>query len=317
MINGQIKAELLPLQNTDVSIVNVAKVSFNKLADVFIGGNHKGSHTRLVRYLAEHNHFTCFTHARETFAIANSSINWLELSETDLAGVVIEKRNHYELKVRMSLWQYKNWTDNNLFGNEPLCDSISYNLNNLYPNVWRELSDNHAALDCGCALHLSQDKETNPNFIDESFRFTLPFPIARQEFKHIVMATRNEVSRRYVDDKPSIFSVTEFRSRPEESIKQGSGEVHPESEEFIKMYEDSCLLALSTYGTMIKRGVAPEQARMVLPQGAMTEYIVTGSLTMFKRLYNLRIDGHAQKEIQELAKQVDIQLTEKHGEWNK
>lgn len=56
---------------------------------------------------------------------------------------------------------------------------------------------------------------------------------------------------------------------------------------------------------MIGSGVAPEQARMVLPQSMYTEYYVTGSLAAWARAYKLRIDSHAQKEIQDLVTEWD------------
>jgi len=56
---------------------------------------------------------------------------------------------------------------------------------------------------------------------------------------------------------------------------------------------------------MVGRGVAPEQARMVLPQSMYTSYYVTGSLAAWARAYKQRIDSHAQVEIQDLAKQWD------------
>ena len=56
---------------------------------------------------------------------------------------------------------------------------------------------------------------------------------------------------------------------------------------------------------MLKAGVAPEQARMVLPQSMYTSYYVTGSLAAWARAYKQRRDSHSQLEIQHLAKQWD------------
>ena len=56
-----------------------------------------------------------------------------------------------------------------------------------------------------------------------TLRYTVPIIVARQEFKHIVGFTRNEVSRRYVDDEPEFYVPDVWRSRPEGSVKQGSG----------------------------------------------------------------------------------------------
>lgn len=147
-------------------------------------------------------------------------------------------------------------------------------------------------------------------------REKVPIFVARQRFKHMVGFNYNEVSRRYVDDKPEFYIPSVWRSRPEGSVKQGSGcELSKEQgfggslgsphEEAAYSYAHSVDTCARTYENLLKTGVAPEQARMVLPQSMYTEYYVTGSLSAWARAYNQRIDSHAQKEIQDLAKQWD------------
>lgn len=137
-----------------------------------------------------------------------------------------------------------------------------------------------------------------------TLRYTVPIFVARQEFKHIVGFTRNEVSRRYVDDAPEFFMPETWRGRPEGSVKQGSGGEHPASSAWKLAYDDFLGAAKELYEAMIADGIAPEQARIVLPQSMYTSYYVTGSLAAFARFYNQRSDSHAQKEIQDLAEQV-------------
>jgi len=136
-----------------------------------------------------------------------------------------------------------------------------------------------------------------------TIRETVPIFVARQRFKHMVGFTYNEVSRRYVDDEPEFFEPEEWRSRPEGSVKQGSGETHGYNESFKYIYEDYTKHAKGLYEKMLDMGVAPEQARMILPQSMYTSYYVTGSLAAWARAYKQRIDPHAQQEIQDLAKQ--------------
>ena len=138
-----------------------------------------------------------------------------------------------------------------------------------------------------------------------TMRYTVPIFIARQEFKHIVGFTRNEVSRRYVDDTPEFYTPDTWRSRPEGSVKQGSGGSSEESESVAIWYDKVLCEAYDTYVMMIDLGIAPEQARMVLPQSMYTSYYITGSLAAFARMVKQRSDPHAQVEIQELAKMVD------------
>ena len=146
-----------------------------------------------------------------------------------------------------------------------------------------------------------------------TLRETVPIFVARQRFKHMVGFTYNEVSRRYVDDAPEFFMPDVWRSRPEGSVKQGSGDArilslyreqgHTYVGGISDLYGEFIRAAETLYESMIYSGVAPEQARMVLPQTMMTSYYVTGSLAAFARAYKQRIDPHAQVEIQELAKQ--------------
>lgn len=134
-------------------------------------------------------------------------------------------------------------------------------------------------------------------------RETVPVFVARQRFKHSVGFTYNEVSRRYVDDTPEFHSPEVWRARPDKSIKQGSGGEHHASESWKEHYLDLIEAADALYRDMIKDGVAPEQARMVLPQSMLTSYYVTGSLYAWANAYKQRSDSHAQAEIQVLAGQ--------------
>ena len=150
------------------------------------------------------------------------------------------------------------------------------------------------------AIHNHITPFTHPQI---TLRENVPIFVARQRFKHVVGFTYNEVSRRYVDTPPEFYVPKEWRNRPEGSVKQGSGDKHIDSEFIAKDYQYHILEVLSYYDSLIKSGVAPEQARMVLPQSMMTSYYVTGSLAAFARAYKQRIDAHAQIEIQDLAKQ--------------
>lgn len=138
-----------------------------------------------------------------------------------------------------------------------------------------------------------------------TLRETVPIFVARQRFKHVVGFTYNEVSRRYVDDTPEFYIPDLWRSRPEGSVKQGSGGAHQQSGAWSLAYEEHIEESLHVYECMISHGIAPEQARMVLPQSMLTSYYVTGSLAAFARSYKQRIDAHAQEEIQQLAKHWD------------
>lgn len=145
-----------------------------------------------------------------------------------------------------------------------------------------------------------------------TMREKVPIFVARQRFKHMVGFTYNEVSRRYVDDAPEFF-VPDVWRKAAENKKQGSSDeavdnlfqpwddTPKESVHwwYARWMED----ALANYESLLTHGVAPEQARMVLLQSMYTEYYVTGSLAAWSRAYKQRVDDHAQREIQDLAKQ--------------
>lgn len=191
------KAQYVDHMGTDLSVVNAARVSFDKVSEEFTESDEK-----LIRYLAQHNHWTPFSHTAITL------------------------------------------------------------------------------------------------------RMAAPVPIRTQCFKHKAGLTENEESRRYISSRPVLFIPDEFRKAPEGSIKQGSGEVHPNSDEFRELYMDMGNLLIAFYQNLIWQGVCPEQARFILPQGVYVNWIWTGNLMAFARFFNQRTDSHAQVEIQQLAKQV-------------
>ena len=138
-----------------------------------------------------------------------------------------------------------------------------------------------------------------------TLRVKAPISIRTQCFKSKIGFVENEVSRRYVKSEPELFVPT-FRHAPDSNIKQGSGgELHEADNRRIqKYYTEACDNAIKWYNEMIEQGIAPEQARFILPQGVMTEWVWTGSLLAFARFYNLRTGITAQQEIQELAHMV-------------
>lgn len=130
-----------------------------------------------------------------------------------------------------------------------------------------------------------------------------PIPIRTQAFKHKQGLVENEESRRYISTLPEVF-IPEFRMKPQGSIKQGSGGMHPDNE-FLKIaYKNHCESAIILYEALLKDNVAPEQARFILPQGVLVNWTWTGNLLSYANFYNKRADSHAQKEIQDLALMV-------------
>lgn len=140
------------------------------------------------------------------------------------------------------------------------------------------------------------------------FRIKAPIFVSRQMVKHQVGLSWNEVSRRYVDDEPEYFLPVSFRARAE-NVKQGSSEDTVERVDVDvtprDVVQSITYSAHNTYLQLLAAGVAPEQARMVLPQNTMTEWVWSGSLMAFARVVRQRTDSHAQRETQEVAQLIN------------
>ena len=195
------RVEIIKIMGSDLSVVNAARVSYNKVSEEFDGKDEK-----LIKYLAEHNHWSPFAHA---FA---------------------------------------------------------------------------------------------------SFRIEAPIFVARQLVKHQVGLAWNEVSRRYVDYVPKVYKIDKWRGRPKNS-KQGSDGVVVMSKDMQFKYDMCIERSITMYNNMIEEGIAPEQARAVLPQGMMTEWIWSGSLYAFARVCNLRNKPDVQEETRKVTEGMSVFLS--------
>jgi len=195
------RVEVIKIMGSDLSVVNAARVSYNKVSEEFDGKDEK-----LIKYLAEHNHWSPFAHA---FA---------------------------------------------------------------------------------------------------SFRIEAPIFVARQLVKHQVGLAWNEVSRRYVDYVPKVYKIDKWRGRPKNS-KQGSDGVVVMSKDMQFKYDMCIERSITMYNNMIEEGIAPEQARAVLPQGMMTEWIWSGSLYAFARVCNLRNKPDVQEETRKVTEGMSVFLS--------
>ena len=135
------------------------------------------------------------------------------------------------------------------------------------------------------------------------FRIKAPEFVARQLVKHQVGLVWNEISRRYVDYTPELYQAKEWRGRPQNSKQGSDGTVSIDSNEQhrLDMTMEQCKII---YNSLIGKGIAPEQARMVLPQSMMTEWIWSGTLYAFARVCNLRNKDDAQKETREVTRDI-------------
>ena len=146
-----------------------------------------------------------------------------------------------------------------------------------------------------------------------SFHVKAPIFVARQLVKHEYLRW-NEISRRYVDDEPEFYVPQVWRGRSKDK-KQGSNDEvsidvtwYDRDDGYNSWPEDSCFIAIEAYQKMLELGVAPEQARMVLPQSTMTEWYWSGSLDAFANMCNLRLKPDTQFETRLVANAISIDM---------
>ena len=156
--------------------------------------------------------------------------------------------------------------------------------------------------------YLAKHKHTSPfNHSFITMRVKAPIFVARQLVKHKFMPW-NEISRRYVDSEPEFYFPDEWRGRPEGGLKQGSSGVVERmvgyaGESSVQAYAHThASNSLNLYKEMLSAGVAPEQARMVLPQNMMTEWIWSGTLGAWLDMIKLRRGDGVQEETKEVAR---------------
>ena len=147
------------------------------------------------------------------------------------------------------------------------------------------------------------------------FHIKAPVFVARQLVKHQVGLSWNEISRRYVDTDVEFHEVDKWRGRAEDK-KQGSDEENiiewvsrSQRTGALKSHVEN--IALENYKKLLEAGVAPEQARMILPQSMMTEWYWSGTLYAFARVCGLRCKGDTQEETRNVAWEIHDLAKEK------
>lgn len=161
--------------------------------------------------------------------------------------------------------------------------------------------------DAKLIAYLAKHNHNSPFFHPQiRLRLKMPIFVAREWFRHTVGFSRNEVSRRYVDTAPECYIPTAAHIRARDSNKKQGSKSEPVEN---SVYAQECIFdvthaALDTYNKLLEANVAPEVARMVLPQSMYTEFVETASLYAYARLCSLRLGADAQWEIRQYAQAV-------------
>lgn len=133
-----------------------------------------------------------------------------------------------------------------------------------------------------------------------SFEVKAPIFVRAQLVKHEYLIM-SEYSRRYITDDVEFYQPTVWRKAAED-VKQGSSSevvsVQAIDPNFVNF------TSLRVYKEMLEAGVAPEQARMVLPQSLMTSWTHSGTLGAFANLCKLRLSKDSQYETRLVAEKI-------------
>jgi thymidylate synthase (FAD) len=310
----------------DLAVVNAARVSFDKWHDELTEGD-----TKLLNYLAAHQHWTPFGHPQLAFirqGSVNYYVDWVTNSGPGFRRIIVGKNaGGYVWLERGSLYAYIR-----TFGHYEA--DIAIAMYNNYPrsmaaNINREITEGQLkptgqTVDITPSIYHEKDltealaanglEVTKPMLMClgvAHFMLRMPFPIAREWFRHQYDLVRNEVSRRYVDTEPEMYRPEYLRKR-HDTAKQGSlAEPIENHKTVMNHYNTSLEYSKGVYLSLLEEGVAPEVARFVLPQAAYTMFIETGSLDSYLRLYNLRAAPDAQMEIRQYAHKLRDRLEDK------
>jgi thymidylate synthase (FAD) len=182
----------------------------------------------------------------------------------------------------------------------------------IYKDSYARLSDRDTKL----IRYLAKHKHLSPfGHAFASFHVKAPIFVARQLVKHKFLRW-NEISRRYVDEEPEVYLPNVWRGKSKDK-KQGSDDTvsidvtwYDRDDGYNSWPEDSWFIALEAYQKMLELGVAPEQARMVLPQSTMTEWYWSGSLDAFAAMCKLRCASDTQYESRIVADQISEKMKE-------
>lgn len=141
----------------------------------------------------------------------------------------------------------------------------------------------------------------------------LPIFLARQFVRHRT-ACINEVSGRYVELPCEFYTPVYLAAKSSSGAKQGRdmrsayNTIRHNGESDANMalydYKEQCKAAFELYQQFINDGVAPEQARMVLPLSTYTHWVWKQDLHNMLHMLRLRLDSHAQHEAQQYAQAV-------------
>lgn len=341
------KVDLITETNSDLTVVNAAKCSFDKESK-FVKQHNKGrcnhnsrgwhicndeSHhhnelcaadCKLIAYLANHNHWTPFSHPQEVFELR---LPWQDITKfllrANLAGFEWHKPDMISFSDNVDrLWAIRGslyaWLTNTHLLPADIAMAIQTILDREYPVSTKAILGDIKHRGTSSYIEHINQYSLITSMPDELRYYTLrihcPIFVKRQLETHrrnLVMTdiedlSQNEVSRRYVDSEPEIYEPSEWKLQSK-SVKQGSTDKVLSGVDKIladSNYAHHTYNAKLYYNKFNELSIAHELSRMILPQSTYTTFWWTGSVKSFKRVINLRTHPHAQYETRVIAEMI-------------
>lgn len=331
------EAKLIPanLVNTDLGVVNSARVSLNKESSWLTSQKLNEADKKLIRFLVKQGHWTPFAHASYFLAIQwkdNADALYWHREKNPAGFQIIRKQEHTHWPMPNTLEYTKGsligWMNSLPFLPKPLANYVASELYRRYPvSVEALLQGQPFNDDPFHYLHggLSVEREYLIeigvlDIIPITLRIKVPIAIARQirtsqvgfAYGDIYIENEafcfNEVSRRYVQSEPEFYSVKEWRVREGKTIKQGSTGVSSNQEHLKLMQRQVYNAALLNYTQGDSINIAPEQLRFLLPQSMYTEFYMTGTVSRWAQFIDLRSRPDVQEETREIVSLIQQEL---------
>ena len=136
-----------------------------------------------------------------------------------------------------------------------------------------------------------------------TFRITCPLYISKQIMRHRTFSY-NEISRRYTSEKIEFFTPPHFRKQSKKNLQCSLDEGVDNQLKALDVYETAIKQVREAYNQLLAMGVCREQARGILPNCTYTSFYMTGNLNNWIKFLKLRLDEHAQKEVQMVAEEI-------------
>lgn len=284
----------------DLSIVNSARVSYNKFSTEFDVTKDK----KLIKFLSDWKHFTPFTHVRIGALRQlpkDTYINWVDRTngssfQRDIQKITDKDVTFYESG---SIYGYLKQSNNPI---------ILEHIKEICPHTFEVFNRTISKINTEHFTEIISYDELKKKSLKVCWASLLyqniPIIVARQLFKSTVGISRNEISRRYVKTPPTFNEIVNLRKQ-HPSSKQGSLDENIDNyENTKKLMEHFQNLSVEVYNNLLEQNVCAEQARMILPQSLTTSYYETADVYAICRMIYLRCKPDAQRETREIMEKV-------------